>query len=198
MSTMIKDGSGKGFSAKVNATNRLHVASINDVLADAHSVLGERYNINTGDITLTSANKSACLYFKNNEDEDFHITIEVFNLGNTTGGSGDSVIEIIRNPTTGTIVSGASAVAINSNFNFGSNNTLTCLAYKGAEANTITDGTTFTSTRASSVGRIALSLGTVVIPKGSSIGVNITPPASNTSMKVQVAISGFRKILDIT
>ena len=47
---------------------------------------------------------------------------------------------IIKNPSTGTLISGASAVAINSNINFGSSNTLSSITYKGAEGSTVTDG----------------------------------------------------------
>lgn len=193
----IQDGTGTGSRAKVTDDNKLTTQSIMEVQADHHSELGDRFNINTGDITLTSAAASGVLYFKNNEDEDFHITIVVYNLGTSTGGSGDSLIEIIRNPSTGTLISGASAVAVNSNFNFGSADTLDCIAYKGATGNTITDGTVFGTTRSSSNGRIALTLGTIVLPKGSSLGVRYTPQTGNTSQTCQFAISGFVQTLDV-
>lgn len=155
---------------------------------------GRSYNINTGSITLTSANKSACLYVKNNSTKDIIIPLAGFLIGNSTGGTGDLLLEIVRNPTTGTIVSGAGAVAVEANKNFGSNKTLTVDAFKGAEGNTITDGTTAYYSLLNSAGRqYVINTGWVVLPKGSSIGINVTPQASNTSMNIQCFLSIIEK-----
>jgi hypothetical protein len=197
MSQQIQDGTGAGYRAKVTEGNRIFTQTISESQADHHSELGDRFNINTGDITLTgNATTSAVLYFKNNEDEDFHITVVVFNLGNSTGGTGDTLIELIRNPSAGTIVSNAVAVSVDSNFNFGSAIDLSATAYKGAEGYTLTDGTVFATTRSASNGRIVLTLGEIVLPKGSSFGIKYTTQASNSSQKVQFAISGFKQTLD--
>lgn len=196
MSTQLQDGTGFGYRAKVSDGNRLLTQSISETQADHHSEIGKRFNINTGDITLTgNATTSGVLYFKNNEEEDFHVTVAVFNLGNSTSGTGDSLIEIIKNPTTGTLISNAVAVSVNSNFNFGSASDLAATAYKGAEGYTITDGSVFASTRSSANGRIALTLGDIIIPKGSSLGIKYTTQTSNSSQKVQFAISGFLQTL---
>lgn len=196
MSMQIQDGTGSGYRAQVTDGNKLLTQSVTESQADHHSEVGKRFNINTGDITLTgNATTSAVLYFKNNEDQDFHVTIVVFNLGNSTGGTGDTLIELIKNPTAGTIVSNAVAVSVNSNFNFGSALDLSATAYKGAEGYTLTDGTVFASTRSASNGRIALTLGDIIIPKGSSIGIKYTTQASNSSQKCQFAISGFLQTL---
>ena len=48
---------------------------------------------------------------------------------------------MLRNPTAGTIVSGASAVAMNANRNFGSANTATAAIYSGKVGGTLTGGT---------------------------------------------------------
>jgi len=93
------------------------------------------------------------------------------------------------------LISNAVAVSVNSNFNFGSASDLSATAYKGAEGYTITDGSVFASTRSSANGRIALTLGDIVIPKGSSLGIKYTTQASNSSQKVQFAISGFLQTL---
>lgn len=195
MSLQLQDGTGSGYRAKISDDNRLLTQAITETASDHHSELGKRFNLNTGDITLTSANASGVLYFKNNDTENFHATVIVFNLGASTSGTGDMLIEIIKNPTTGTLISNATAVTTNSNFHFGSAVTLTGLAYKGVEGATISDGSVFASTRAASNGRIVLTLGEIIIPKGSSIGIRYTPQASNTSQKCQFAISGFLQTL---
>ena len=79
------------------------------------------------------------------------------------------------------------------NMNFGSNKTLTADTFIGTEGATFTDGDLSISSRLSGSGRAVISLGAVHIPKGSSIGVNITPQGSNTSVIIQVAIACYVK-----
>jgi len=190
---IIHNGVGNGNKARVTKDNRLDTNAINENQIDHAAELGDRYNLNTGDINLTSANESSVFYLKNNEDKDLYVASLIYNLGTSTGGSGDWVIDVYRNPTAGTVVSDATAVEMNSNQNFGSNKTLTADVYKGDEAKTLTDGDKTISTRSPSNGRILISLGALVIPKGTSLGIKITPPASNTSVNVQVAAACFVK-----
>lgn len=197
--TIIKDGTGNGFNAQVTSNNKLATAAISQSDKAHAADLAERYNINTGDITLTDANETTVLYLKNNEDEDLLVTAAIYNLGATTLGTGDVKIDIIRNPTTGDIITNASAVAINSNFNFGSSKTASVNAYKGATADAvITDGTVHLSTRsASNTGRIFIDLENIVLAKGSSLAINYTPPTANTSQIVQFALNVYRKTTDV-
>ena len=199
MSIIIKDGTGTGKSAKVTSENRLETSSITQVDKDHAGDLGDKYNINTGDITLTDANKTTVLYLKNNEANDIVVTALIYNLGATASGTGDIKIEVHRNPTTGDIVTNASAVEAVSNQNFGSNKTLTADVYKGATADAaITDGDVSISTRsAANTGRIVVSLGSLVIPKGSSLAIDYTPPTSNTSQICQFAVACFIKSFDV-
>lgn len=186
MAETIKDGS-TGNIAKVSR-NRLHVDSISKTSSEHENEVGNAYNINTGTINLTSASQSAVLYLKNNEDSDLVIKKIFYIVGTSTGGSGDMTITAIRNPTAGTIVSGASAVDININRNFGSSQVLSVDVFKGAEANTFTDGTDAIGTIQSDNFINALIPGTIILPKGSSFGVNITPPTGNTSLNIQLAL----------
>lgn len=199
MSVTIKDGTGSGKVAKVTDENRLETSSVTQEDKDHAADLGNKYNINTGDITLTDANKTTTLYIKNNESSDLVVSALIYNLGASTSGTGDVKIEVLRNPTTGDIVTNASAAETVSNQNFGSSNTLLADVYKGATADAaITDGDVSISTRsAANTGRIFISLGSLVIPKGSSIAIDYTPPASNTSQIVQFAASCFLKTFDL-
>jgi len=192
MSEQILDGTGTGKKAKVDENNRLHTFSIVEDLSIEAAKNGRNYNINTGAISLTSANESAVMYLKNNEDFDFAIEDIIVILGTSTGGTGDLTVEIVKNPTTGTIVSGASVADVISNRNFGSSRELTADVYKGAEGNTITNGSAFADTTRSSAGTVIhFDADVEILPKGTSIGVNITPQPSNTSMSVKVAIIGY-------
>jgi hypothetical protein len=83
-------------------------------------------------------------------------------------------------------------VGISSNRNFGSSNTLTVDAYKGTEGATFTDGTKAVSTIFASTGiRAAIDIGEIALPKGASLGVEVTPPTGNTSLTLQIATEAY-------
>lgn len=188
----IQDGTGKGYLAKVDSDNRLYTKAITSTEQEHESSNGLAYNINTGIITLTNATKTPVLYLKNNEEFDLVIDTVLYMTGASTGGSGNVLVEIVRNPTAGTIVSGASDVEMNVNRNFGSTRSLSVNAYKGATGNTLTDGVKFIeSILSTATQRVAVSVGAVIIPKGSSIAIQITPPTGNTSMATEWAISCY-------
>jgi hypothetical protein len=154
--------------------------------------LGKAYNINTGELTLTSANESGVLYFKNNEDNEYIVTGIAVGLGPSTGGASTDIpmVKIIRNPTAGTVISDATDVDINSNRNYGSAETLTADVYKGGEGKTLTGGVDHILFYQTANGRLFATI-TEIIPKGSTLGISITPQASNTSMTCYAAIIGF-------
>lgn len=192
MSEVIKDGTGTGNVAKVDENNRLYTLSVSEGYSIEATRIGQNYNLNTGEITLTSANKSAVAYLKNNSDKDFVIEKVLVILGASTGGTGDLRVDLVKNPTAGTIVSGANNFDVIENRNFGSNKALEGLTYKGAEASTITDGDLFADTTRTTAGTVvSFDSDVIFIPRGSSIGVEVTPQSSNTSMGVKVAIIGF-------
>jgi len=191
---IIQDGTGRGYTAKVNSENQLNVASISTPAEENASTHGLSYNINTGIITLTNTTKTPVLYIKNNEDLDLVIGSLIYQTGASTGGSGNILVEVVRNPTAGTIVSNAVAVEMNINRNFGSSRALSVNAYKGATGNTLTDGTkAFESILATATQRIAVATGAIIIPKGASIAIQITPSTGNTSMAVEFAVACYLK-----
>ena len=183
----IKDGS-TGYVAQVDSDLRLQTYAVTINENNQANSKGRAYNINTDDITLTDAVETPILYIKNNEDKDLHITALDLWAGTSTGGTATLgtkwVVE--RNPTAGTIVSNATAVDIESNRNFGSNNTLLVDSYKGATGNTMTGGTDHLVFRGTLLSRIYVEIDEI-IPKGSSIGIHVKPPTSNTSLIVYAA-----------
>ena len=192
MAEQIVDGTGSGNRAKVDSNKRLQTFSISEGLAIDAAKNGQNYNINTGSVTLTTANESAVLYLKNNEDKNFIIEEVIVILGASTGGTGDLTISIVRNPTTGTIISGATDAEIVGNRNFGSSRELTADIYKGAEGNTLTNGDLFSdTTRSAASAVVRFDADVIILPKGTTIGVNITPQSSNSSMSVKVAVVGY-------
>ena len=189
----ITDGGGKGYSAEVDSENRLRVFSIAEPEVFNASSLGNSYNFNTGVINLTSASKSAVFYIKNNGDSDLIITQLFYLIGNSTAGTGDVLITVLRNPTTGTIISNAVAMEVGGvNRNFGSSKIITTDSYKGAEASTFTNGDKIIeSIIDQSPTRVTVEVGGLVIPRGTSIGIDITPATSNSSLDVEFAASVY-------
>jgi hypothetical protein len=186
--TLITDGAGTGYKAKVNGNQRLYVNAVTITEDEQANKIGNAYNINTGEITLTSAAQTPVLYLKNNEDQSIHITAVAIGLANSDGTATDMTkIVFVRNPTAGTIVSSPVNVDINGNRNYGSNNTLTADAYKGATGKTMTDGDDHILVYGTARSRVFVTIDEI-IPKGSSFGLKITPPSSNTSMTVYAAV----------
>jgi hypothetical protein len=189
MGRTVQDGTGRGYHAKVDANFRLHTQAVTDTAEQAANREGDAYNINTGVITLTNATETPVLYVKNNEVRDLHIRAIAVGVGPTTGGSGGiPKITVIRNPTAGTIITSTPTdVDINTNRNFGSSNTLTVDAYKGATGDTMTDGDDHLILFQTNSGRLFATIDEV-LPTGTSIGVKFAPQSGNTSQDVYCAL----------
>ena len=65
---VIEDGTGTGKQAKVNSVNRLVTQATSTSSALQATIDGNAWNINTGDVTLTSNAVAACMYFKNTSE----------------------------------------------------------------------------------------------------------------------------------
>jgi len=189
MGDQIQGSSGVGgiYQVGVTTDNQLKTLAVTRSIFTQINIEGDAYNINTGEITLTNDTETPVLYLKNNETRDLLITAVAVGMKDSTGGSDLATIKVIRNPATGTIVSGASAVDISSNRNYGSFNSLEVDVYKGATGSTMTDGTDHILFFQGDSGRLFAAIDEV-IPKGTSIGVKITPPSGNTSLTLYVAI----------
>jgi len=192
MGNIIEDGGGDGYKANVSSDHRLLTRAVTETEEIDANERGDAYNVNTGTVTLTDDVDTPVFYIKNNEEKELVIVTLIFGFGSSTGGTTTEMIEItiIRNPTGGTIVSGATNVDISSNRNYGSSNTMDALAYKGATGLTLTGGEDHIFAYASPKGRTVLAINEN-IPKGSSMGIKIKPQSSNTSMPIYVAAVSY-------
>ena len=188
----IHSATGNGnYGAMVGADNRLRVRGVEQSEALDANKEGDAYNINTGLITVTNTTEIPLLYFKNNEAKDFIIEAVVLGIYTSANQSAsDAMATFIRNPTTGTIVDNAVDVSINSNRNYGSSNSLTADTYKGAMADTMTDGDDHILVRVTDDSRNFIAINEV-LPKGTSFGLKFTPPTGNTSVVCYAAIIGY-------
>lgn len=194
----IQDNTGDSWGLRVDKNHQAHAVAVTVTAIEDATHKGNSYNINTGEIALTTATESAVLYFKNDESPvngESRIVIDSLFVGIDDEGTttGASKITVVRNPTAGTIVSGATAVDMNQNRNFGSSNTLsaTTLAYKGAEGNTLTGGDDIALIYQQPGTRGAYDLN-LVLEKGSSIGIILDTDTSGGTTNVYAGLSLHR------
>ena len=187
----IEDGTGKGYEAKVDAAHRVSINGKVQTHSEDATDRADSFNINSGLVTLTDASVQGVLYIKNNEDRDFHIQSIETKLGPSTGGVATDTcrVQVIKNPTTGTLISEATAGDVNSNRNFGSSLVFTADVFKGDASATVTDGTVHIESLLSPNSREIFNIDEV-LTKGDSIAITFEAPDSNTSMKVMAAVHG--------
>lgn len=187
MGFQIQDGTGSSKKVKVGNSNRLFTESTTRSEREEQAINGEAYIIGTGFVNLTASTTSAVLYFKNNEDVDLVITRFLIGVKKSSGGTENFITGIIyKNPTS--MVSGTgNPLAIN-NVNFGSSNTINADSEIGQQGALLAGGSAYLATVAPTENLTAEDASTI-IPKGSSIGVFITPPPSNTSVEVSIGIN---------
>jgi hypothetical protein len=181
MSTNIQDGSGTKNKLRITGQNRALVQAVIITEEDNAITTGDGYQIASTPVSFTGPTGSAVLYTKNDDDRDFVLDRAVLILGSAVGAgtTDDWTFQVLRNPTSGSIIDNAVAAGI-SNSNHGSANIPTGLNYKGVQEDTFVDGSGAPQPIKQSIDRIILPLGRR-LPKGTSIGFKLTPPDRTTS-----------------
>lgn len=137
MTLFIKDGTGAGYNAKVFSNNKLAVQSVSQGRAAYFADVEEAsYLIATGGfISITTANtETGVFYMKYTGDGDFHIT------SIRTCGVETNKWLLYKDASTGTLISNAVSGVI-TNTSIASSNLAPITCYKGAEGDTVTNGT---------------------------------------------------------
>jgi len=195
---ILDDGTGTGVSAKVDSNKRLYTNSVTREEVELAVFLGNGYNINTGLIDITNAGvDNALWYLKNDGSSDVVIYEILIILGASTGGVGQGTLKVFRNPTGGTIVSGALSVEANVNRNFASSNALDVTTFKGATASTLTGGVTLGSTNRDTASVINFTSTPFLLKTGNTVGITWAAATSNTSQSVRIATTAFVRTNDI-
>lgn len=170
---IITDGVGTKKSAKVDSNNRLWTKAVSVTNQSQRSVDGYAYNINTGDISFTDGSEYAAFYIKYTGTTYFLVESLAVGIGALSGTvSNPATITMIRNPTTGTIIDNASAVAMNQNRRFDNTSVLSATAYKGAQGYTFTNGSDIAQFYQNGNGRLFAGIDFILGPQ-SSLGINI-------------------------
>ena len=176
---IINGGTGNGYAMQVNEKFQAETFStIKTEIAEVSLDKGQAYVVSSGFIAYTTtASFSGMIYIKNTDSEGRDMFIEHIRVCATEATTDPCHLEckIIRNPTTGTLISGAIA-GNTANSNFGSSNVFNGVAYAGADATTVTDGTWFTQFINHAPGHSVLDYNdSVILPKNSSIAILIKP-----------------------
>lgn len=186
MSTVIQDGTGTKFKAKVNDQNRLTTLSVIETrVSDISEREGKAFIIASGFIDFTTTGSfQAHTYIKNTSNDDMFI--EAIRLC-STGGSGTMLMngfqtKVIKNPTTGSIVSEAVVAPGLNPSKIGSSQTFEGIAYVAAGSDkTFTDGSFMSNFTTHSPGHtIQIYNGALILTKGSSIGLEVNPTVTGS------------------
>lgn len=192
----IKNGVGDGNVARVDSNHRLHTLAVNRTASENASGEGYSYNLNTGIITLTSSARTPVGYLKNNGNNDIRVTSIGFQMMASSGGSGRILTEIVKTPNAGTVISGATKFSIIENKNAGSSREVDADVFKGGTGLTLTGGKDFyQSLIPSAPFSYVIATGDIVLTKGSSIGIFVTPPSGNTSVEFMLFMAIAEEIL---
>ena len=187
MSSSTRDGTGRGYRARVTQDKRLSTNAVTESVVQFGAILGNTYNLATSPISITGSTETALFYLKNLDEQDLLISSIFINTVNGSGSiSGQPTLNIFRNPIAGLIVDNQTDISVISNNNFGTNLFPNVNAYEGV------DGSTFTSfnltipvplpTRAAVP---FLEFNTVVVlERGSTYGISYQPESGSTSVDV--------------
>ena len=187
MGFQIQDGTGSNRRVRVGTSNRLFTESTIRTEREEEALSGEAYIVGSGFVELTTTGTSAVLYFKNNEDVDLVITRFLVGVKASAGGTENFVTGIIyKNPTS--MVSGTGNPLVINNVNFGSSNSVDADSEIGQQGALLAGGSSYLATVVPTE-NITSEDASTILPKGSSIGVYITPPPGNTSINVSVGIN---------
>ena len=194
--TNIVDGYGAGYGARVGSDNRLWTYASSTPAGVVASVNGKAWTVTSEDLTFTSANESAVLYFRYTGIYKLVVSALYLTVGTSTGGSGDTTFMTYRNPANGTIVTDETVAGVGPKNFSGSASSLLGEKYKGGEAKTTTGGTNIAVGRFSTTGLkfIDLQSNPYILEAGNSISFSVTPPPSNTSQVNRVLFETYELI----
>lgn len=186
MAQEILDGLGSEKTARVTSRNQLDTFAVcQNRIADISEYNGNAFVIASDFISLTTtASFSGVLYFKNTSTTNqlFIKTIRVC----SDGAMGDMQVKLIKNPTTGTLISDETPAYVTST-NLIKNTVFQGLAYKGADAKTIINGDHFTQFTNHTPGHSIQDYeGMIVMGTGTSLGIEVKPSVTtNVCIEIQ-------------
>jgi len=187
--TEIIDGKGGGKRASVDNNNRLETFAITESrMADVSYRDGRSFLLTSDFIPLTTTASFSGVFYLKNTDPDTVIFIDKIRICGTAavGVMGNLQTKFIKNPTTGTLITNATdAIVVPANLS--SNNVLDADCYKGADSNTITDGTQFSQFVVHLAGHTIQEYdGALILEGGNSMSIEVKPNiATDVCIEIQ-------------
>lgn len=184
----LEDGAGSGRKLKVNGQNRALTDAVIHTSDQNAAGQGRLFQFGSMPVNLTSANESAVLYFKNNEDSDLEIVNFSFGSNAMTGAAAGEVylLRLYVNPEG--ITGGTDTFAVNNNL--GSSRKLNAEIQFGAEGSTVTGGNIGGNALLDPSRFVRFPL-YWVIPKGTSLAITVQPATGNTSATVDLFFDAY-------
>ncbi len=185
----INDGTGQGWTAKVDDTNRLQIRGIVEEGRVEGAANGDTFIIGSPFLTQTGDSENGLLYFQFDEDMSFYATTFSSQGRFTTGGTFQNYLIQAYRDIPPSALTGTWVDTVPLNLNIGSSKTLAGTFKWGSP----TGATGFSGNPIVQLGfpinqfnQVNTSL---VFPKGSSLLLTVTPPSSNTLMPVNFNIT---------
>jgi hypothetical protein len=184
MSQMIQDGTGHGFLAEVDSGNHLKVKST--VISNVREVSDQSqqaFIVASDFVALTTTGSFNGILYIKNTSTDKKLYIETIRAcarpTTTTAASNSSEWRIIKNPTTGTLISDVNAADTN-NMNFASGITFSGDTYAASgDGKTVTDGTNFAQFINMMPGHsLEIYGGALELSSGNSLAITCKPTAA--------------------
>lgn len=154
---------------------------------------GNTYNVDTGVFTLTDDAETPVLFLCNvGEDVSIKLSRLSLTAGPSAGGAGQVLASLHTNITGGSIVTDPEAPF--KNLNVTSPKTPMATARRGVTGSTFVSGNSEPVLRALFPGAPLFAVAPydhVVIPRGGSVLIAITPPPGNTSMTIMASLLIF-------
>lgn len=171
---IIDDGQGRGSSAGVTVDNKLLTQAVTQSVAMAEAEKGNVFQFTTGIISLTTTASYNGLFYVKNTHGEKNVYLEIFRFG--AGAIGEW--RVTKDPSTGTLITnGTTMPAVNTRFDSG--NSFSGTSLKGANALTITDGTTFAEFPGQAT-FIELG-GIIILTPNTAISVSFKPSVATTA-----------------
>lgn len=107
---LIQDGTGRGYLAQVDDTNRLQVRAVQETTYDDSAASGESFNVNTEFVNVTVGTEFPLFYFKNTEPRNVVLVGWFVGIGLQGGTPTESpLLRVYGNPSS---VSGGTDVVV--------------------------------------------------------------------------------------
>ena len=188
---MIIEGSNNpGNRVHVDDFGKMQTRSVTISEQSQKSLSGDSYNINTSDITLTSDVETPVFYFKNDTEDDSIVVPRIFITSLDSDAPGAFHACIYSGITGGTILAASDLAP--QNFNFGSSKLPGTTLKIGATGETFVGGQRkpeflFPSEKQRSL----IGFEAIVLPRGASMVLTVTPPTGSTSWVIQAGANFY-------